>query len=301
MTKPGEGYERFVFEKLHRFLPEAQVEFDDHILGAQSGLIRQIDISIRVSVEDQELLYIVQCKDWKKRVNITTLGEFSAVMQDVGAVKGFLLCPPGFSKSNFKYALSRGIELLTIEDLRSDKWTIEVEIPFVYTPKTYEWEANISFTATEELVERNKTDLVLNVTNTLTNDHGLHTQTLEDYVKARIEEPTFQGRQGVPINVTSPGLEILASGMWLPCPELIVTVTVKKERYLKYLKPLEYSQLRDHLRGQMLPLHFKAEFVLEIDDSYIPLGEGDLEGFPGLWIDCENWTQIEKSEGLGPQ
>src|SRR5205823_8224402 len=107
--KAGQEYERFVFEKLRRLFPDAQVMLNDRIAGNESGLSREIDVSVRMTVADESLLYIVQCKDWASPVDINTLGAFAAVMQDVGAAKGFLLCTSGFRDSNHKYALARGI------------------------------------------------------------------------------------------------------------------------------------------------------------------------------------------------
>lgn len=56
-------------------------------------------------------------------------------MQDVRTAKGFLLCTAGFAKTNHRYALAKGIELLTIEDIQSDRWKADAHIPFIYVRK----------------------------------------------------------------------------------------------------------------------------------------------------------------------
>src|SRR4029077_3068862 len=120
IVRAGSDYERFVFEKFRRLFPDAQVTLNDKIPGKQSGLLREIDISIKMTVGDTEIVYIVQCKDRGKRpADILILGEFSSVIKDVGATKGFLICTSGFAKSNYKYARTLGIELLTVEDIKS--------------------------------------------------------------------------------------------------------------------------------------------------------------------------------------
>jgi hypothetical protein len=53
-------------------------------------------------------------------------------MHDVRASKGFLLCTSGFAASNHRYALRSGIELVTIEDVTSERWHVKVEIPVIY-------------------------------------------------------------------------------------------------------------------------------------------------------------------------
>jgi len=110
----GREYEQFVFDKFERLFADSIVTKNVHIYGQLSGLDREIDVSVRITVGDVHLLYVVQCKDWKSPVDIRTLGEFSAVIQDVKAAKGFLLCTSGFAKSNYQYALTLGIELITI-------------------------------------------------------------------------------------------------------------------------------------------------------------------------------------------
>ncbi len=59
----GSEYERFVYEKFRRLFPGAQVTLNDRIPGKQSGLLREIDVSIKMTVGDIEIVYIVQCKD----------------------------------------------------------------------------------------------------------------------------------------------------------------------------------------------------------------------------------------------
>src|SRR5436190_18383055 len=110
MAKQGEEYERFVYQKLKRFFLDFDVTHNDQIEGKQSGLYRQIDISIRGKVGDVDLLYIVQCKDYRTHpADIKTIGEFSSVIKDVEASKGFLVCTSGFARSNRQYAKTLGI------------------------------------------------------------------------------------------------------------------------------------------------------------------------------------------------
>ena len=128
VAKKGKEYERFVYGKFKRLFIDSTVKLNDKIVGRESGLVREIDVSIRTPMADQELLYIVQCKDRGKRpADIVILGEFSAVIRDVGAAKGFLICTSGFAKTNYRYARTLGIELLTVEDIKSDRWKVGEE------------------------------------------------------------------------------------------------------------------------------------------------------------------------------
>jgi hypothetical protein len=155
MARAGSDYERFVYNKFQGLFPDAQVTLNDGIAGRQSGLLREIDISIRMTVGDTEILYIVQCKDRGKRpADILILGEFSSVIKDVGAAKGFLICTSGFAKSNYQYARTLGIELLTVEDIESDRWHTEIQVPLIYIKKTTSYVIDTVIIANEELVAK---------------------------------------------------------------------------------------------------------------------------------------------------
>ncbi len=304
--KPGKEYELFTYEKFKRLFADSWVEHDDHILGNESGLERQIDVSVRTPFgEGQELLYIVQCKDWATPADINAIGALVAVMQDVGAAKGFLLCVSGFAKTNHHYASTKGVELITVEDIQSDKWSTEIEIPLIYTQKDFQYVIEFAFEATNELVEANRdTEFQVKITTgTKLRAPDLAPTGLVSYAMGKIDSPDFTGLVGEAVDLHRPGLEIQLTGMWLPVPEissLILEVTPR--RYLKYLKPDEYSQLRDHVRDEVLPLHGKLSNVpMQVDDTFIELPDGEVPVTPGLWLEFENWTQVEINAGLGPQ
>jgi hypothetical protein len=63
MAKKGSTYEQFVYEKFRRLFVDSVVTLNDKILGNESGLEREIDVSVRIPVRDTQVLYIVQCKD----------------------------------------------------------------------------------------------------------------------------------------------------------------------------------------------------------------------------------------------
>jgi len=295
--KPGLEYELFIFEKLERLYPNAEVRHDDHIVGSESGISRQIDVSVRQRVADEDVLYIVSCKDTASPADITVIGEFSAVIQDVKASKGFLLCSSGFAKTNYRYAQSKGIELLTIEDAQSDRWHIDIEIPLVLVRKEYRWMLDFEFNATKELVELNQgrpLTISIDEATRLSLDRGVTTFTLGQHIQSTIEDPGFEGRAGEAVDLNQPGLTIQIAGVWVPASSMSVVVEVVRKRFLKYMKPDEYTQLRDHVRGTDLPLQLRLSGEgLEPDGSYTEIPDGEPPVFVGFWVEAEQWTQIE--------
>jgi hypothetical protein len=289
--KPGADYEKFVYSKFQRLFSTAVVKLNDEILGRESGMDREIDVSVRLTVDDTELLYIVQCKDWNSRVDINTLGAFAAVMQDVGAAKGFLLCTSGFYKTNHQYALARGIELVTIEDIQSQKWNTQIQIPFVYVRKLNDYTMHIELRANEALVELNRgRDLTISIapTTMMVRVPGQPPITLESYSLRRVSDPALQAKVGVGVDIIEPNLQIDIGGVWVPVSELSVVLGVTSTRYLKYLTPTEYSHLRDHVRGTTLPLHVTLQGIqIRLDDTFVEMSPDAPAAFPGLWLEVE--------------
>jgi hypothetical protein len=294
-VKAGAKYEQFVYEKLQRFFPDAVVRLNDKIPGRESKFDREIDVSVRMSVDDIQLLYIVQCKDWASRVDINTLGAFSAVIQDVGAAKGFLLCTSGFYETNYQYALARGIELVTIEDIDSDKWTLEIQIPFVYVRKINNFLVELTFAVNEALVELSRgRELTLDFREVRVRDGGtMSPMALEQYILQRWKQPDVDAKEAVGIDLMHPSLEICLVGAWVGCSRLSVALSTTKIHYLKYVTPTEYSQLRDHVRGTTVPLHARIKIEgLQLDNSFVEMPAGSFAGFPGLWMQVEESNVI---------
>jgi len=225
----GSEYEQFVFDKFKRLFADSVVTKNDHIGGHLSGLDREIDVSVRMTVGSEQLLYIAQCKDWKRPADIKVLGEFSAVIQDVRAAKGFLLCTSGFAKSNHQYARTLGIELITVEDIKSDKWTTDAQIPFVYIRKTNNFQVALSITANEALIEKNRDKALLIQLTTgtpLTDDGGATTVRFQDYVKNSIQALAATLIIGVERDICRPTLPIMIADVWVLCSEFSFTLLI---------------------------------------------------------------------------
>ena len=296
----GSEYEQFVFDKFERLFSDAVVTKNDHIQGYLSGLDREIDVSVRLRVGSEQLLYIAQCKDWKAPTDIKVLGEFSAVIQDVRAAKGFLLCTSGFAKSNHRYACTLGVDLITIEDVNSDKWRTEVQVPFVYVRKNNNYMVELEIAVTEALIEMNRDkELVIELTTRtgLTDNGGATIVRFQDYVSQNIEALKSTLVIGEARDFRQPNLHILIADMWVPCSEFYFTLlSVTKSYFLKYLAPDEYSQLRDHVRHTTLPLHVVLRNVgLAFDDTFVQYLGDTPPVFPGLFLEVEEWTPTEQA------
>ncbi|MHB8636082.1 MAG: restriction endonuclease [Fimbriimonadaceae bacterium] len=286
--KKGQEYERFVHLKLKRLFPDSVVKQNERIRGRQSGLLREIDVSIRTPVDSADLLYIAQCKDYKTRpADIKTLGEFSSVIQDVQAAKGFLLCTSGFAQSNYAYALALGIELITIEDINSEQWSTRVEIPVLYIKNVVHYEISAEFIANEKLVEKNKGRLSITFGDLMpvTLDGGVSWKSFKEFMEGALNEAQFDIRAGGFLDLNRPSLEVQIADVWVACSELTAVFATRQTTYLKYFTPTEYSQLRDHVRGELMPLHVKFEVDVTLNESYIELPADEIPVFTNFNIE----------------
>jgi hypothetical protein len=304
VTRTGSDYERFVYNKFQQLFSDARVTLNDRIPGRQSDLRREIDISIRITVGDAEILYIVQCKDRGKRpADIQVLGEFSSVIKDVGAAKGFLICTSGFAKTNYRYARTLGIELLTIEDIESDRWHVEIQVPLIYIKKNINYILDATIIPNEELVAKNQTqaihvDLDINIAR-ISYDLGATSTTISKYLRSWIAKAgSFLG-DTVDIDLVQPGFRLRIASTWLACEDLRIKLTSDRKYYLKYLTPTEYSQVRDHLRDTVLPLHLKLSGPGQLDDSFIQIPSADSPVQAPVFVTIEEWTDIERAQGKG--
>ncbi|TAG25349.1 MAG: restriction endonuclease [Burkholderiales bacterium] len=110
----------------------AVVTHDDKILGKKSNAIRQIDVSVKLSLAGHDLLIIVQAKDMKRPADLNVVGEFLSVVEDVQASKGVLICSAGFTEKAIEYAAHCGIDLCSVHDASNPKWALNLCLPVLW-------------------------------------------------------------------------------------------------------------------------------------------------------------------------
>lgn len=93
----------------------ASVELDVQLEGHDGP--RQIDVLVRSSVGPVDLLTIVECKDFDRRIDVTKVDALQSVLQDVNASKGVLVSRKGFSRTAIRKAKRIGMALLRADDL----------------------------------------------------------------------------------------------------------------------------------------------------------------------------------------
>ena len=119
--------------KLQKALsPDAIVTPNDNILGRRSGVLRQIDISVRKSVGQFDILAIIDCKDYKVPVDVKDVEEFLGLVNDVVANKGALVSASGFTEAAKTRARDAGVDVYRLVDAEQQDWQTYVAIPVVW-------------------------------------------------------------------------------------------------------------------------------------------------------------------------
>jgi hypothetical protein len=132
MGSDWKGFEHLAERIARDLAPDATVTWDDHLPGRISETDRQIDVSIQWSDAGRQYLTIVQAKDWNTPADVNAVGAFAAVVEDVDATRGVMVCSSGFTKNAKTYARNKGIRLYNLHDAESRDWCLELTIPLLW-------------------------------------------------------------------------------------------------------------------------------------------------------------------------
>ena len=131
MTKPSREFEILVTKIQSQLTPDATVEHDVKLLGKLSRKRRQIDCLVRQNIGQYEILIAIECRDKKAPIDVNGVGGFQKVLEDIGANKGAIVCPAGFTDGAKNLAKHYQIDLYSPIDTDPHKWQARINIPVV--------------------------------------------------------------------------------------------------------------------------------------------------------------------------
>lgn len=111
--------------------PDAEVIHDVKLPSRTTSATRQIDVLVRQKIGQYEMNIIIDSKDYKTPVDVKGVEEFYGLVTDVGANKGVLVCPAGFTKAAKERAEGLLIELYRPVDTGEHKWKADVKVPAI--------------------------------------------------------------------------------------------------------------------------------------------------------------------------
>ncbi|WP_083326053.1 restriction endonuclease [Hymenobacter coccineus] len=259
----GKPYEELIYKIYQELEPRADTRINDKIAGIESGINREIDISIRHKIGGHEILIIVQAKDHKKAADINILGEFSSVIKDVRASKGILICSSGFTKSAKSYAKNHGIEVCSAHDASEIDWSKEIQIPVL--KKKVIISAKLSFTM--QAVEGMPGN-PLEVSSLLKQNDGSKIDAFELLCKM-ISTGELSMEEGDYQHVFSEHLSVIAH-LYGKVPyevtahEATMNYSIKYRHYFKYFTPKEYRGIQNFITDEFILSYLSVDRSNEV-------------------------------------
>jgi hypothetical protein len=89
-------------------------------LPEANGAVHAIDVAARRTVAGVDVLWIVECKHWNRRVNIEKVLALRGLVMDLGADRGILMSESGFQSGAIITATQKNITLTSLDDLRAN-------------------------------------------------------------------------------------------------------------------------------------------------------------------------------------
>lgn len=111
--------------------PNARVTHNVRMMGLSSKRSRQIDVLVREKIGQYEMNIIIDCKDHSRPIDVKGVEEFQGLVSDVGAHRGVLVCPTGFTKSAKTRAKDLQIDVYSPIDTDPHKWQSRPTAPCV--------------------------------------------------------------------------------------------------------------------------------------------------------------------------
>jgi len=129
MAKSSVELELLVQKIQQQLAPHAEVRHNVKMPGRRTGTKRQIDVLVREQVGQYDINIVIDCKDYNRPVDVKGVEEFAGLLDDVGAQKGVLVCPVGFTDSAKTRAAGLQIDLYSPVDTDPHKWQVSPTIP----------------------------------------------------------------------------------------------------------------------------------------------------------------------------
>ncbi len=128
----SEELEILVSKIQQQLAPDADIKHNVKVDGRKSKIKRQIDVLVTQKIGQYDMVLAIECKDYKRSADVNVVGSFHEVLADIGAHKGALVCPSGFTEAAKNLAREHQIELYSPVDTDPHKWTVRAALPATF-------------------------------------------------------------------------------------------------------------------------------------------------------------------------
>lgn len=123
-----ELYEDKIFSKFSSEFPDCKIIKDMKLVGQFSKTQRQIDVSIVGTVAGFEILGVIECKYFSKRVDVKVIEGFISFLEDVKADFGIVITNEGYSEAAKNRASVKSIRLAILNMAELDDYHFDWEL-----------------------------------------------------------------------------------------------------------------------------------------------------------------------------
>lgn len=275
----GKEYEKFVHDihvALTRDEKYTSVELDVWLDGKDGP--RQIDVLLRSQISYIDLTTIIECRDYKDRLDITHLDGFHSKLMDVKASKGILVSKKGFSKKAISKANRVGITLCLASKVSDVLDTLKIEIPVRANLIQATIKAEYNLHINEPL--QNIPDKSLHIIN----DFDLHENLQKGLLSEEICPPTKSTEEEwYPKALASPHSIKDLKNNTVQVTELKITSCYKVSYYYGYLEDLSCIQ---------------AIHDINSDRIQCTINRSDIPHIPSLLNEFHDLESIPKNDHL---
>jgi Restriction endonuclease len=227
-------YQKLVADIYADLEPQAAVKHDDKLAGFESGIMRQIDVSIRTAIAGHEILVIVQAKELSRPADVNVVGEFQSVIRDVRAAKGVLICSGGYTGPALEYGRKLSIDLCTAHDAQHRKWAVDLKIPLLWIE--HPGSVKVAMALVPDRTSPDEITFDENPADWLTStDSGVTTQTLGQRLANALNLLVWTGSFGkaLKVELAEPGMQVLlGTSFWCPARSLECVCDIDRKAWL---------------------------------------------------------------------
>lgn len=275
LTREDEmAYKGIVTQIFNELKPHAKVRINDSIKGFNSNKDQKVDISIRSTIEDQDILTIIKTHAGDAPVDVPEIQELYTLLNDVRASKGIIISNAGSTSAAQHLAPSYGIEIYSIIDAQSIHWKDDIKIPVLYIKLIVHLNFQGEFfLEVGDSIPKDPSFLVVSF------DEGKTSQTLMDLFISMWNKENLSRVANVIHNMDIGEKEIFIlarESKWVKADKPLLTYKVEQQGFLHYFEPNEYRAIKNHLTGGIEPskLIMKFKFIKE-DEEAIKINDID--------------------------
>lgn len=263
-------FEKLVAGVQQQLAPNALVTHNDHIIGHDSGRLRQVDVSVKQKVGQYNMLIAIDCKDYKIPVNVKHVEQFTGLIKDIRANKGAMVAANGFSDTAKRVGEKAGVDLYRLVDAEAHDWQAYISIPVLCDFRRMQFRfyvpSALAITDPREIVLYNSKNERLGTTLSLI---------LTRWNSGELPSELGQHKQ---IPVAKVPTRVLHGGQFLEV-NIFADIIVTRRLFFGHLPLAQFSGFRDEYTGGILTPGFTTDW----------LNAADVE---------RNWRQLESMDEI---